>query len=441
MPPRTRGIVYVFAWLFHGLRKLLGDVSAVHTRQRSHERIVRRPVIREASRFQDLAFELQRMILYSICDIDSLRSIIHASPECHHIYAMERRKILATTLARDLISDEVILDALSASRSLPLRSETTTKPQVQEFVRSYRQDREKYVADLEILHIDDLTHLGGLHGNVRFVTTYFYQYTLDAIPHYVEPIGHERAISRTELIRIYRAFYRFETFCNAFDFRRQLDSYHDDQYDTWRKIDARDRADWFLSIFPPWEVEEIACVRDYIFNLYKEGYREIAEDLMRRGYPRPLETGKEFYSDEETELNNCLNDVEQDDRAEYCLGSGILFLRRFLSSANFEQRRNLLLYGRGVTLADLSETLTEPSSDVIYCNVHDTDERPLHFTEDGHGPNVGWTWSNRDLVMSNYNHYLTEPLRKWAYVMWDYQRLSELGVLDQEPVQAPLGYY
>lgn len=42
-----------------------------------------------------------------------------------------------------------------------------------------------------------------------------------------------------------------------------------------------DRSHLFLPAFPPWKVEELACVRDYLDERWADLFKEIESDVSR----------------------------------------------------------------------------------------------------------------------------------------------------------------
>lgn len=57
-----------------------------------------------------------------------------------------------------------------------------------------------------------------------------------------------------------------------------------------RSLDCMDMCHLFLNQFPPWEVEEIACIRDYIIGRYAQLFATYEHELVRlspQGPPPP----------------------------------------------------------------------------------------------------------------------------------------------------------
>ena len=48
------------------------------------------------------------------------------------------------------------------------------------------------------------------------------------------------------------------------------------------------------------------------------------------------------------------------------------------------------------------------------------------------GPNVMWLWANGNKIDCSYFLWQNEPLRKWGYVFWDQDRLTECRIPNEE---------
>lgn len=75
-------------------------------------------------------------------------------------------------------------------------------------------------------------------------------------------------------MRIFRALYRFQLFCNLFGTGRYLSPRQ------LRLIfDAVDILDLFICVFEPWEVEEIFCVYAFAKFKYNKVFNDISWDV------------------------------------------------------------------------------------------------------------------------------------------------------------------
>lgn len=99
-------------------------------------------------------------------------------------------------------------------------------------------------------------------------------------------------LSGNEKRRIYRALYRFELFRALFAEPRDIRI----SPEARGCFDAIDQSLLFLSIFKTWEVEELACVRDYITRRHTDFFRESFSELSKLCPNKDLNDGKYFLS-------------------------------------------------------------------------------------------------------------------------------------------------
>ena len=95
-------------------------------------------------------------------------------------------------------------------------------------------------------------------------------------------------LSSNERRRFHRAFYRFEIFCILFrnwkkppDDQSLSDASLEDMDSTY-ELDSMEKSSLFLSLFSPWEVEELACIRHYFYNYYRRMLHKFEPDLRDR---------------------------------------------------------------------------------------------------------------------------------------------------------------
>jgi len=114
---------------------------------------------------------------------------------------------------------------------------------------------------------------------------------------------------------------------------------------------------------------------------------------------------------------------------------GLPFLYRLLNTSSVTQRLSIFKTNIFTNREFLTYALVEEPFD----SVHHTDSliavqegQDLLFQGDGlfDGPNAAWPWSTYHKVVIEYFEPHKEPLREWAYVMWDLGRLEEWGILD-----------
>ncbi len=109
---------------------------------------------------------------------------------------------------------------------------------------------------------------------------------------------------------------------------------------------------------------------------------------------------------------------------------GLLFLCRLLNASSATQQASLLKQNIYCDRAFLTEALEEDPFDWVYRTDMDTaaeDGQELLFEDDSlvDDPNAAWPWSTNQKVETLYFQERKQPLRKWAYVMWDLRRLED----------------
>ncbi len=220
---------------------------------------------------EGLATDLRLNLLYYIFDIASLKALICAVPAYHSAYDLERYAILRSVLT-NYLSSEVIIDALTLVNALDIRRDLTNHALVDEvkrFMEKRRFCRSPGLLDLPGIPRQKLFLLARLEARVESMTDFFF---LSRIK-----LDDER-LSLSELRRTRRALYRFELFCVLFG-RSSFGESH-----KWRSMNrygttATAEGMQFLALFESWEIEEIACVRDYAVELYQQLYQAQQQTL------------------------------------------------------------------------------------------------------------------------------------------------------------------
>lgn len=227
-----------------------------------------------------LSLELKVAILQFMPNIRTLVAIIRSSPLFHGAYANQRQNILSKVLLRDL-EPRLFPEALSLyeASNIPCGDAANRKESVEGLLARYRAQRDTTPPfppsspDLETLEA-----LARFWGVVTDTTSDFcrsklshHPLTHESLQGYDEPSDHEKG-------RIYRALYRFELFYILFNMPLSVD-YDPDGSDP-DPFDWMDKSHLFLSIFNPWEVEEIACIRDYIMERYESMFSQCLDSIL-----------------------------------------------------------------------------------------------------------------------------------------------------------------
>jgi hypothetical protein len=123
------------------------------------------------------------------------------------------------------------------------------------------------------------------------------------------------------------------------------------------------------------------------------------------------------------------------------MSCGLLFLCRLLNASSAAQKASILAEKLYCGYKFLTEALEEPPYDWVYqTDMYydaEVDGRELLFEDDSlvDGPNAAWPWSTNYKVCIMFFEGHKQPLREWAYVMWDLGRLEDWRILDVDPKQ------
>lgn len=240
-----------------------------------------------------LPSELKALILHSAPSIPALQTLVRSSPLYHKVYLDERKVILSAVLLRD-IGPQVLPDALAVHKASQIGFDGSSlrKDSVKSFISQYKAERgSSSPATCDPLDIGTLESLSRLQSVVTKITSDFCEATLSVHPVTGERTQPHRDLSINEKRRIYRALYRFELFRALFTEPRGIQIPPESR----RCFDSMDQSLLFLSIFKAWEVEEVACVRDYIIRRHTEILRESSSELSKLCPNKDLHDGRCFF--------------------------------------------------------------------------------------------------------------------------------------------------
>ena len=250
---------------------------------------------RQRASLEDVPVEIQQIILHQMPDFTTLQALISASPCYLRAYRSQRHSVMSDVLHRSIHPD-VLFDAMAVVEALKLsRNYDDYVPNLKAFVEQYKTTRVLMDSGVEPIEPSPMVNLWQFHLSVIDVTQDFCDHVLSSHPVTGQSLDHYTSLSPNEVRRIHRAFYRYELFTRLF---QEPDFYLEEQRKrsrdrNWgrtslalqrnskRSLDAQDRSFLLLAIFKPWEVEEIACVRDHIMRRYDELYSVCKSELQR----------------------------------------------------------------------------------------------------------------------------------------------------------------
>lgn len=253
-------------------------------------------VIPQRASVESLPVEIQQIILHQMPDFWTLQALISASPPYLKAYRSQTCSILSDVLRRSIHPD-VLFDASAIVdvSKLP-RNYDDYVPSLKDFIEQYKITRAVQDAGSEPVGPNAIDKLRDFHLLVIDVTKDFCDYALSTHPVTGESPCHYTSLSPNEMRRVHRAFYRYELFTRLFHtpdiYVEERRERHRDrnpgrirlalQRNSIRSLDSQDKSWLFLALFKPWEIEEIACVRDYIMHRYDELYKLYKSEVEKR---------------------------------------------------------------------------------------------------------------------------------------------------------------
>lgn len=386
------------------------------------------------SGLESLHPELQVMVMLQIPEINTLYSLIRASPRFFQVFSSNKERIISA-LAVVQFHPDAFIDALDAIRASQIENVLSREPILQ-YLDAFMTDESFKTPILPLSTALPLCEMG-VH-----ISYFINDFKLRAIP-ILAQVGKPQSISQEQILysslsvkeaeRLERAFCRFETFRHLFSGEKYNQT----------PFTALEQAHLFLEEFNRWEIEEIACVRDYlirrlngIFDLVEDEFvemnvgatvgladREHWEDMF---VPRQIN----WFSTSAKHYHHWY--------MEYILARGLPFLRQVFQSTG-QERMQLVTSNNVYNTEFLTKALRQPSKDTEY----DRDVRKAWGSVAGKVPpeavrddldtfNLGWVWSHEDRLPPRHAAPWQKGLRDWGYVFWDRRRLEASGVIGQK---------
>ncbi|KAI9790099.1 MAG: hypothetical protein M1816_005569 [Peltula sp. TS41687] len=357
--------------------------------------------IHQRNHLEKLPPEVQTMILWQLPSIESLYSLIGASPRYCQLYFASKDKILSELIPR-LIQPEIFVDALAAVKVPSLDVEEAEN--VAKFMRVFVEDGRKVDHSTVPLPPSTVQSLVRIHRSVEYLVEECFQHKFATLESCRESIGLSPSsepvprlyaeMSVTEEGRLQRAFYRLEIY-------RHL------PYSVRTANPTRFKPDWTgtdcaIYMFPPWQVEELSCVYQYV--------KSRLADVLVGVDPRLIKYTK----------HACI---------EHMASLGLTFLRRIFR-AKGEQRAKLLKENCKSSPDFLTKILNREGTPTVDEGGSGNTYSKLRFDgDDLNKPNHAWLWAYDDKPVGTRLPGSSEFLGHWGAVIWDGSRLKASGIL------------
>lgn len=227
-----------------------------------------------------------RLHVLSQLDMESLKSLVHASPVYHAQYLMDRKQLLFKTLMTTL--GGAALDAQLAFHSGKQEfQDALSRETVERFLRSYETYRSSSPwhlphamsgdgAAFDNFCLNDTFTLAEVSSMVKFhssvikpLVQYFAEWALENMIQLPGAQSYSQPLSGTEKVRLFRALYRYQICCNLFGSQLgELEATH---------FDAEYILMQLETLFEPWENEEVVCI-----TLFFESKSNTLATVIRR---------------------------------------------------------------------------------------------------------------------------------------------------------------
>ena len=372
--------------------------------------------------FSRLPAEIKQAIFSTLPNVASLQALILTCSFLYHCFLDSESLILAEVLQNE-IPRGLLQDAFAALKSSEM---TPWNQQTADNLKTLYTTYERPSLPLR-WSLRTAIALSEMHGHVEFFANRFVSSTFSLNPVTGNPQSKYVTASASELIRIQRAIYRFEFYCNLSAFREKRDDGCSDIY-----------ASNFHK-YAPWENEQLACIREHLIQA-------VLDRIVSLTYERTIISRKLIY----LALDTLPEDGERLIQTSYSLqvsnpiGSfpwhdiplGLRLLRQFICATSYKERRRLtqnqplcsetfFVFHSG-TISDIP--LSNMDSELQRIYIH-----PPFANDDDRGPEEAWRWAHADCRPSNwFNFTKHKGLRDMGYVMWDFSRLAESGILERE---------
>ncbi|KAI0148797.1 hypothetical protein GGR57DRAFT_474310 [Xylariaceae sp. FL1272] len=372
-----------------------------------------------------LPTELIQEVLEHVGDIKSLAA---ATLTCHAVrdaFTGAKDIILINTLRR-LIHPSIFPEVLARSEAVPFgRYPRQLDFQNNEDVASVAGDIEKFLTNLyttkppKCWTVSKAVSICKFHNIVEHFSAQFLE---EWLPRAEVRLGNWEP-TVTEIRRVHLALYRYDIWCHLFAIRFD---YLDDS--------VRD----FFSHYANWEIEQMVCIADMLFNAVEKPFNEFAAN-----YSQSL--------NDELQLPCLTRHSEHSDRI---LGLGVEFLYMLAKADNFEEQSQLLKPNFQSTNNDDDEPQTDDLEDSISwlwvwdslsgeifpewgekqrTNIEKRHVGTSHNDELDNGPADAWKHANPEMRYFIHTSYHLSfgyaPEIEWGYVFWDKARLMSTGLL------------
>lgn len=379
--------------------------------------------------FLSLAPELKQAIFSSLPTVRTLASVTLTCSLFHRTF-LDAAPLIIESILHTQIGSDLMFDAIILSKSTTL--EPYSNDAAMELIELYA--KQDLTCRSQVWKLRDALAMDTLHNSIDFFSRGIVSSTLSTNPVTGFDEVSPSPLSLLESNRIKRTFYRYELFCNIFRERERI----------WNvNADPETPQSKFFSMCAPWENEQLACVRDYLYDSLSLGmysyelwpwYNRLTGSAFNDVAEHDVEWG-------ELEMRY-LNDwgARYDYWKECYLSLGLTYLHQIVNALTYEDRCRVLKARMENCYCSLYDALKAQgySNGLEELETYTNEDERIHIPAQlaidvDRGPEEAWRWAYAD----NRNEYWyniedRDFLRERGYVMWDFARLARWGLMDHE---------
>ncbi|RSM05082.1 hypothetical protein CEP52_006534 [Fusarium oligoseptatum] len=372
----------------------------------------------ELSRLEQLPPELRLSILTTL-DLNQLKTLIKSSPTFYQQYQYDHRCILGSALHTTL--GPVALDAYAVYLTSTVKFyHDYPKVRVPKFLKDYQSLRSSpdSLSWEQNLTESEMSGLAMFH--LSFIQPLIEKYKNWAMTNIANDFeeqkktAHAAPLSSTEQLRIMRALYRFQLWCNLFGGFSYM-------------CDREGPPYMFFSLYEPWEVEEISSVHLFATSGFQTDLPHYMYNVSARFFAIDgfyAESGPSypgaFHEERCLKVKCIIHGVNILPSTSTQIKTLYVNLFNTLQESWFDSDR--------LSLALRQDT--QVLRRTRYPSVRDQRERdqePLPFRgDDITQPPVGWTHTWRETYSNLFGAFMPDSHAEWGLMMWDEPRFRDL---------------
>lgn len=225
------------------------------------------------SRLETLPSELGAHILASLTRLSDLKAAVHASPILYKQYRENRKSVLYNVL-RQALGDKAFVDAYAVQTSAPLE----LPPYLPAFlaVQSHMSTHQQYSSAPSTVFdecaVEELIGMAAFY--ISTISPLLKRIPEKLLRNLDRSLKLEGGLRSVERLRIARALYRFQLWCNLY-------GTGDGAACRDQTVDHFDMLVYFFEVFPAWEIEEISCIHAFFMDMYDRIFVDIRWDLHK----------------------------------------------------------------------------------------------------------------------------------------------------------------